>query len=226
MRFSFIDKNEYDLLLCKSYLNEEDKFKLATYPFSSLTSYCGIKYYDTERKEVERIEERNIYHFFNAINVLFNASIAEDATFINSFKDEPLRTAVILANQERDASLRVPLLLKYACLILLSIDKKGTNRNNPINVRIVGRIPFDFFFFFQKRADLWFHDFVTNKLDGMCKICKDWGLQDAFIYLYRSIAYSLKFFFPEKYDTSWIADEDEAIKFIIKKFVDDNEDSI
>ena len=226
MRFNFINKNEYDLLLCKSYLNEEDKFKLATYPFSSLTSYCGIKHYDTERKEVERIEERNIYHFFNAINVLFSASNAGDTTFMNCFKDEPLRTAVILANQERNASLKIPMLIKYACLILLSIDKKGTSRSNPINVRIVGKMPFDLFSSKQKRADLWFHDFVTNKLDGMCKVYKDWGGEDAFIFLYRSIAYSLKFFFPEKYNTAWIADEDEAIKSIIKKFTYDNEDSI
>lgn len=218
MKLNFITLDEFTYILNKKKMSVTDKFRLASYPYISLTSYCrNIGKY--ERKQIQKIEERNIYHFFNAIHILFDGTLEKDEAFQNCFTCEPFRTAVIIANQEHNASMKIPTLIKYSCLILLSMGKAGTTASNPINVKIDGKMPSYLIFSRQELGNQWFRNFINYKLDAMCEVCKNFNLEDAFIFLSRSIAYSLSFFRPMKYDVSMCSNEDEAIKHILRVFI-------
>lgn len=218
MELDFITQQDFNYILNKNKMSSSEKFRLAAFPYVSLLPYCNYKYTTAlEQEKIRNIEEKNIYRFFNVITSLFNEAFLKDETLQNSYRNEPLRTAAIIANQEQDAAMKTPMLIKYSCLILLSLEGGETSTNCPINLKIKGKMPFRPIASKQELGNQWFSEFVDYKLNGFCKVFNFFGMQDAYIFLLRSIAYSLNYFLPAKYSVKAFSDEDSAIRHILKK---------
>ena len=218
MEITMIDQKEYEHLLESGIHTKHDMYKLASYPYVSLLSrYDKLSYYD--RKRIREIEDDNIFTFLHLVSLLFGIGPKDEVDTINrNMNKEPLRSAVIAAKQEQDPSERTPKYIELACKILLSIDRKGTNRLNPINVKIYGKIPAMPFSNRQDIADEWFSNFVDIKLTGMKKVYKSLGTEMAYKFVVSSTLHSLYSFAPSRYYIGACRSEDEALHRVFNVF--------
>lgn len=218
MELKKIDKCEYQQLLEARLCSKEDMYRLASYPYVSLLSrYENLSGY--ENKRIREIEDINVSNFLHVVSTLFGIGSQNEVNMLNrNMNSEPLRSAVIAARQETDPTDRMPKYIELACKILLSIDKQGTNMLNAINIKINGKIPASPFSNRQRIADDWYRDFVEIKLNGMKKVYKDLGGEDAYIFIVVSTLQSLYHFASYRYNIRFCNSENEALHKILKIF--------
>lgn len=218
MELKRIDKEEYERLLESKIQSTQDMYKLASYPYVSLLSkYDNLSSH--EQIKIRDIEDENIFTFLRLVSLLFGIGDQDEVKTIHKcLNEEPLRSAVIAAKQEKDSSDRAPRFFELACKILLSIEKKGTSNFNAINVKISGKIPAWPFSNRQEVADEWFRNFVDIKLNGMKKVYKDLGADKAYLFLLSTTSYSLYFFHPSRYNISMCSSDDEALHRVLELF--------
>lgn len=212
-----INKSTFDLLVSKKTISINELYQLARYPSKSLSDFCGnLPNYDF--KNVKKIEDLNIYYFLNTLKILFGLGNKEEQTvFQNSLKFEPLRTAVLLSKLQNNPTERYIVFIENACKIMLSKPNVGLFLD-PINIKIEGSMPRNFFKSRQEIGNLWFQTFIEDKLIIFKRVCRCYKIEEAFPILVMSIAYSLYTFTPQRYHISYCEDEDTALHKVIKIF--------
>jgi hypothetical protein len=210
---------EYNSLLHLQKYNNEQLLKLAQYPYESLVSLCeNVSFY--ERNKIKEIEDLNIWHFINALNLLFGLASKEEQELFNAnLMKEPLRTAVYLSQQEASPQNRFITFIELACKILLSNGGKKGMFLDPIDIKIDGNMPRDLFKSRQNIGNEWFNKFVENKLSVLKMAYNKSSPETAYAIVLKSIAYSLYNFTPYRYHIRYCKDEDEALHLILKVFI-------
>ena len=214
---SSTSENEYNSLLGKHNLTISEIYKLSQYPCTSLTS-CFKDY--CYREKVQILEDNNIFYLLNAVNLIFGfAPKSDQEVFNRNLTKEPLRTAVFLASRKSDPKERFSTFVCTACEILLSNGGKSGLFNDPIDVKLYGKMPFRLLGVSQKIADDWYKTFVEQKLTVAKLAIESVGEENAYAIILRSIIYSIYFFAPYKYNIANCRDEDEALHLILKQFI-------
>lgn len=217
MELSFITKDQFFSLL-DSQTTLEDSFRLAKYPYVSMSQYCSdLKPHES----VNDVEDYNIWLFINTISLLFGQrSEQEQKKLHECMKVPPLSWAITVANLEPDPSDRIPKFISECCKIILSQKKTLSNFESPIDIKIVGDLPFRFTNTLRTQANDWFSNFVNLKLEGMTRVYKSCGPDRALSFVLGSTAYSLYSFHPYRYSINSCRSEDEALKKILHTFAD------
>ena len=216
--------NEYNYLISKKTLSYEDILRIAQYPGESLISYCktkislgGIGFIEDK---ITCIQDKNILYFINAINLLYGRGDRYSQEVLNNnLTKEPLRTAIFLARQEHDPKKRFSTFICTACKILLSDGGKKGILNDPIDVKIKGDMPHYLFLNLKNIGNEWYNIFVENKLKVATLAIQHTNEETAYAIILRSLAYSLYFFAPHKYNVANCNDEDTALHLVIKEFL-------
>lgn len=219
-----ISADEYSYLINKTILSNEDIIKIAQYPGESLISYCknkisfsGIGFIE---EKITAIQNQNILYFINAINLLFGLGDSKSQEIFNkNLTKEPLRTAVFMARQEYDQKKRFSTFICTACKILLSDGGKVGILNDPIDVKIKGDMPHILFRNLQNIGNEWYEIFVSNKLKVATLAIQNIDEETAYAIILRSLAYSMYYFAPYKYNIANCNDEDAALHLVIKQFL-------
>lgn len=209
----------YESFLHKDNLSFNELLQLARYPYISLSEYCGnINNY--EEKKVKEIEDMNIFYFLNAFKIVMGfGTVQESSVFQKSLTQEPLRTAVILAQNVKDDKERIISLYSNAIRILLSPQNGNELFRDPINIGIVGNMPRYFSKSRQSMADNWYSNFVELKLYLFGKICKILDITESLSIMMMSIAYSLYKYTPYRYHISDYKCENENLQIILTVFM-------
>lgn len=211
--------SEYNSLLSLVNLNNDQIQKIAQYPHRSLLSLCDdVTFYD--KNKIKEIEDQNIWYLINSINLIFGLASNEQQKLFNSnLTKEPLRTAVFLAQQETNPKYRFITFAETACKILLSYGGKPGIFLDPIDVKISGTMPRNFFKSRQSIGDRWFNEFVDNKLTVLRLAYINISPEKAYSIFLKSIAYSLYNFTPYRYHIQFCKDENEALHRILNIFI-------
>lgn len=213
--------SEYNSLLSLANHDNEQIQKIAKYPYISLLSLCEeVTSYD--KTKIKEIEDLNIWYLINSINLIFGLASSEQQSLFNSnLTKEPLRTAIILAQQESNPEYRFITFAELACKILLSNGGTPGIFLDPIDVKINGTMPRNFFKSRQKIGDSWFNGFIDNKLAVLrfAYLNDSDSPEKAYSIFLKSIAYSLFSFTPNRYRIQYCKDEDEALHLILNNFI-------
>lgn len=220
MKLKQIDEYEYLQMLDSKLCSKQDMFRLASYPYVSLLSkYKNLLSY--EQRKIREIEDDSVFAFFHILSLLFGIGSQNEIDTINrNMNVEPLRSAVIAARQEVDPAERAPKYIELACKILLSLEERGYNKMNVINIRVRGNIPGMPFSNRQRIADEWFSNFVNLKIEGMKKVYRELGVEAAYTFVVSSTLHSLYHFAPERYHIEYCQSEDEALHKVLRIFTE------
>lgn len=219
-----ITANEYSYLTSQKTLSNEDILKIAQYPGESLVSYCKNKITSSSIRLIEDkityIQNQNILYFINAINLLFGLSDNKSQDVLNNnLTKEPLRTAVFMARQEREPKKQFSTFICTACKILLSNGGKVGILNDPIDVKIKGEMPHFLFHNLQNIGNEWYKIFIDSKLKVATLAIQNIDEETAYAIILRSLAYSIYYFAPYKYNIANCNDEDTALHLVLKQFL-------
>lgn len=222
LKNQLLSEYEFEYLNSKSKLSPSEVIKLAKYPFVSLADFCGDLSSSSDLMRVKEIEDLNIYYFLNSCRlILGEGTVEEQLQFKNSLQKEPLRTAVLLSNQETNPIDKNIVFIENACKIMLTYECKQNSYYiyNPINLKIVGTMPSHNFKSRQKLGDMWLQSFIDTKLSLIKAICRFHNIDKAFPILLMSIAYSLYKFTPSRYCVLPYEDQNKTIHRILKTYI-------
>lgn len=217
--------DEYHALIKKSFLSSEEIVKITEYPYISLVSYCKDKLFFSKmsvivEEQIRQIESKNIYYLLNAINLLFGLANVEDQQRFNSnLTKEPLRTAVFLAQQEKNHKMQFATFIDSACKIMLSNGGKSGIINDPIDVKLHDKLPDVIFGNAQNIGNEWYKSFVEQKLTVAKLAIQYLDEERAYAAILRSIVYSIYSFSSYKYNVYGCVDDGEALRLILKSFL-------
>lgn len=225
MRFSenITSEFRYLQLMRLEKLTIDNIGELIRYPFKSLVSYC-TDLTANDIRAIKKIENQNILNLFNTLRiVLGHGSDEEQQIFNRNLSVEPLKSAVLASRLYADSRLRYVNFIKSACKIILTQNpKKIYSFVDPINVRIMGSMPWNFLKSRQEIGDKWFNDFVEAKLLLFEKLIMFGVGEDVFPTLATSFAYSIYSFSPEKFYIPININENDAVYMILEKFIKNN----
>ena len=211
----YISREDYSSLLAKESLTFQEGLTLASYPFISLPRYCKASHVDNE--PLWAIQDASIFKFLRLTGLVFGVASEQDlAAFHRSLKSEPLMSAITLARREKTPEDQYIKFTTLAIKILLSIGNKGTDLTNPINIQVDGKLPITLFYL-KSVANQWFEEFINQKMEGMEKIYKSLGPEQAYKFILNSTAHSVAFYNPDKYSSCLRYDYNETLQSILKK---------
>lgn len=215
MELQKLSFEEYIKLLDEKLHSRQDVFRLSSYPYVSLLSiYKNISRYDYNK--IKSIEYDNLFSLLRIVSALLGFGTQNDCNMLEELKKmEPLRSAVIAADQEGDPLSRQITYIELACKILLS-KEDSYDRLNVINIRITGKIPALPFSRRQEKANEWFSNLVDIKLRGMRKVYLELGPAEAMLFFKSSIILSLYFSEPYRYDIRNCQSIDDTINEILR----------
>ena len=216
-----ISLERYNYLLSIPCTTQNQCFEIARYPFVSFVQYAKDNIKENEIEVIHGIEEHNIYNFFYVIGLLLGVGEKNAIDTIHrNVSKEPLRSAIIIANQENNLIDKQTKFIEQACLILLSLGKTQASPISVINIRLEGKLPNRFFpSKLEKKGDEWFRLFVEYKLKGLTHVYKYCGAENAYPFIAESIAYSLYSFNPNKYYIQSCNTENDAVFEILNQFL-------
>lgn len=216
-----IDLDKYLEIINKNIISQEELRLISAYPYVSMSHYCtDLK--PSEYNDVIDVEIFNIWFFFYNLSLIFGIGSQDSVTRMNNlFRQEPFKSAILVARQEKNESDRVSRFMIDCCKMILSLGKKGTTFDSPINIRIYGDLPFRFTDTLRNQADAWYRNFVNLKLDAMKVVYRSFGPDVAYSFIFKSVAHSLYEFHPSRYSLYHYhcKDESEAIHQIMHNFV-------
>lgn len=222
IKSNILSKAEYDFYRNKLLVEPADVYAMARYPFVSLISRCD-HLSNSEYEKVKKIEDLNIFYFLSTLKLVCGiGSEQELTTFRRALTEEPLRTAVLLGQVESNPTDMFITFMVNAIKILLSPkDGKdgGIYFRDPVNVGIVGTMPRDFFKSRQEIGNVWYKEFVNQKMELLSYVCRYVDKTDVFQIILMSIAYSLYAYTPQRYKVSEDCSENENLHNILNQFI-------
>ena len=210
---------KYLILQDKENISLDELGELIRYPFVPLESYSK-NLSVSEKNKIKRIEDINIYYFFNALRIVFGASSSEESKiFQRKLSKEPLKTAILLSKTKPSPIEQYISFIENACKILLSAHKGYSKYENILTVSITGSMPHDFLVSRQEEGNKWYRDFIDSKFKMFEKICYI-GLKDkAFQLLVTSLAYSIYYFTPSRFYIPNDINENDSIYIVLSTFI-------
>lgn len=222
LKLNLLSKAQYDNYRSKLYVNFADVNAMARYPFVSLIERCK-NLSKSEYEKVKDIEDLNIFYFLSTVKLVCGIGTEHElATFHRAITEEPLRTAVLLGQAESNPTDKYITFMVNAIKILLSPkdgEGGGIYFRDPVNVGIVGNMPRDLFKSRQEIGNVWYKEFVNQKMELLFYVCKYVDKTKVFPIMMMSIAYSLYAYTPERYRILENSSEDENIHIILNSFI-------
>ncbi len=213
MTIKNISFNELKKLLDKNNLTTDERYLIDSYVHISLVDYCGnLNLYDKEK--VQYLEEENLYRYLHAASTalgLYGNALEELLTHV------PFSSLAFGFKNRYSGSRLERKAIELFIKMMLSCNSKA-DLNTPY---FEGEMPQKFMSFRNQTAQEWFKEFVNINILILITVYEKMTIEDARVHLLASVAYQLHHNNPVKYAISSNMSIDEALKSILKKFINE-----